>query len=63
MAEEEDSHHTLTRTETAKKIIEIFPRFGMPQVIMSDNRPAFVAQVSLGDQLEIVLTNPKAQIR
>ncbi|KAK7813325.1 hypothetical protein U0070_015522 [Myodes glareolus] len=38
-----------TRTETAnavaKKIIEeIFPRFGMPKVIGSDNGPAFVAQ-------------------
>jgi transposase InsO family protein len=40
-----------TRTETAnvmaKKILEeIFPRFGIPKVIRSDNGPAFVAQVS-----------------
>jgi transposase InsO family protein len=42
-----------TRTEMAtvmaKKILkEIFPRFGIPKVIMSDNGPAFVAQVSQG---------------
>jgi transposase InsO family protein len=42
-----------TRTETAnvvaKKILEeIFPRFGIPKVIGSDNGPAFVAQVSQG---------------
>ena len=42
-----------TRTETAnavaKKIIEeIFPRFGIPKVIRSDNGPGFVAQVSQG---------------
>ncbi|XP_073079446.1 uncharacterized protein [Manis javanica] len=42
-----------TRTETAqtvsKKILEeIFPKFGIPKVIGSDNRPAFVAQVSQG---------------
>jgi hypothetical protein len=42
-----------TRTETAnvmaKKILEeIFPRFGIPKVIRSDNGPAFVAQVSQG---------------
>lgn len=42
-----------TRRETAqvvaKKIMqELFPRFGLPQVIGSDNRPAFVAQVSQG---------------
>ncbi|XP_073069533.1 uncharacterized protein [Manis javanica] len=43
-----------TKTETAqtvsKKILEeIFPRFGIPKVIGSDNGPAFVAQVtSLG---------------
>ena len=33
----------------AKKILEeIFPRFGIPKVIGSNNRPAFVAQVSQG---------------
>ncbi|XP_073090762.1 uncharacterized protein [Manis javanica] len=42
-----------TKTETAqtvsKKILEeIFPRFGIPKVIGSDNGPAFVAQVSQG---------------
>lgn len=42
-----------TRTETAnvvaKKILEeIFPRFGIPKVIGSDNGPAFVTQVSQG---------------
>lgn len=42
-----------TRSETAqvvaKKILEeIFPRFGLPKVIGSDNGPAFVAQVSQG---------------
>jgi transposase InsO family protein len=42
-----------TRTEmatvVAKKILEeIFPRFGIPKVIRSDNGPAFVAQVSQG---------------
>lgn len=40
-----------TKTETAqivtKKLIEeIFPRFGVPRIIGSDNGPAFVAQVS-----------------
>ena len=42
-----------TKKETAnvvvKKILEeIFPRFGIPKVIGSDNGPAFVAQVSQG---------------
>ncbi|KAL6066804.1 hypothetical protein STEG23_038117 [Scotinomys teguina] len=42
-----------TKNETAaivvKKIFEeLFPRFGLPQVIGSDNGPAFVAQVSQG---------------
>uniref|UniRef100_A0A5F9D2T5 Uncharacterized protein n=1 Tax=Oryctolagus cuniculus TaxID=9986 RepID=A0A5F9D2T5_RABIT len=42
-----------TRKETAlvvaKKIMEeIFPRFGLPKVIGSDNGPAFVARVSQG---------------
>lgn len=33
----------------AKKILEeIFPRFGLPKVIGSDNGPGFVAQVSQG---------------
>jgi hypothetical protein len=33
----------------AKKILdEIFPRFGMPKAIWSNNEPAFVAQVSQG---------------
>ena len=43
----------LTKAEmanvVAKKILEeIFPRFGIPKVIGSDNGPAFVAQVSQG---------------
>ena len=42
-----------TKRETAqmvvKKILEdIFPRFGLPKVIGSDNGPAFVSQVSQG---------------
>ena len=42
-----------TRTETANAVAkkikeEIFPRFGIPKVIGSDNGPAFVAQVSQG---------------
>jgi hypothetical protein len=42
-----------TRNETAnvvaKKILEeIFPSFGIPKVIWSDNGPAFVSQVSQG---------------
>jgi transposase InsO family protein len=33
----------------AKKILEeIFPRFGVPKVIESDNGPTFVSQVSQG---------------
>jgi hypothetical protein len=33
----------------AKKILEdVFPKFGIPKVIGSDNGPAFVAQVSQG---------------
>ena len=31
-----------------KIIEEIFPRFGVPKAIGSDNGPAFVAQVSQG---------------
>lgn len=43
----------LTKRETASTIIkkileEIFPRFGMPKVIWSDNSPTFVAKVSQG---------------
>lgn len=38
-----------TANVVAKKILEeIFPRFGVPKVIGSDNGPAFVAQVSQG---------------
>jgi hypothetical protein len=42
-----------TRTETAnvmanKILEEIFPMFGIPKVIRSNNRPAFVAQVDQG---------------
>ncbi|XP_054571379.1 uncharacterized protein LOC129148940 [Eptesicus fuscus] len=42
-----------TRKETAQVVVkkimeELFPRFGLPQVIGSDNGPAFVAQVSQG---------------
>ena len=36
-------------TVVAKKILEeIFPRFGVPKVLGSDNGPAFVSQVSQG---------------
>lgn len=43
----------LTKRETASTIIkkilkEIFPRFGMPKVIWSDNSPTFIAKVSQG---------------
>ncbi|XP_076984095.1 uncharacterized protein LOC143656149 [Tamandua tetradactyla] len=42
-----------TKRETAQVVVkkimeEIFPRFGLPKVIGSDNGPAFVAQVSQG---------------
>lgn len=38
-----------TAQTVAKKILDdIFPRFGVPKVIGSDNGPAFVAQVSQG---------------
>lgn len=42
-----------TRAETAnvvtmKILEEIFPRFGIPKVIRSDNGPAFIAHVSQG---------------
>lgn len=33
---------------TVAKIEDIFPRFGVPEVIGSDNGPAFIAQVSQG---------------
>ena len=47
-----------TKKETAnvvvKKILEeIFPRFGIPKVIGSDNGPAFVAQVSQGLAIQL----------
>ena len=38
-----------TANVVVKKILEeIFPRFGIPKVIGSDNGPTFVAQVSQG---------------
>ena len=38
-----------TANVVVKKILEeIFPRFGIPKVIGSDNEPTFVAQVSQG---------------
>ena len=38
-----------TANVVAKKILEeIFPRFGIPKVLSSDNGPFFVAQVSQG---------------
>lgn len=41
--------HKETALVVAKKILEeIFPLFGLPQVIGSDSSPAFVAQVSQG---------------
>ena len=60
-----------TKKETAqvmvKKLLEeIFPRFGLPKVLGSDNGPAFVSQVSqmvanIGNY--IALTDPRAQDR
>ena len=54
----------------AKKILEeIFPRFGIPEVMGSDNGPAFVAQVSqglatqLGIDWKLVLMDPRVQDR
>ena len=63
-----------TKKETAQVVIkklleEIFPRFGLPKVLGSDNGPAFVSQVSqmvaksLGIGNYIVLTDPRAQDR
>ena len=42
-----------TKRETAQMVVkkilkDIFPRFGLPKVIGSDNGPAFVSQVSQG---------------
>jgi hypothetical protein len=38
-----------TTNVMAKKILEeIFPRFGIPKVLSSDNVPSFIAQVSQG---------------
>jgi hypothetical protein len=47
-----------TKKETAnvvvKKILEeIFPRFGIPKIIGSDNGPTFVAQVSQGLAIQL----------
>lgn len=48
-----DKSFSLLKNETdqivIKKIVkENFPRFGVPKAIVSDNGPAFVAQVSQG---------------
>ena len=47
-----------TKKETAnavvKKILEeMFPQFGIPKVIGSDNGPTFVAQVSQGLAIQL----------
>jgi hypothetical protein len=58
-----------TTNVVAKKILEeIFPRFGIPKVIRSDNSPAFVAQVSQGLATQlgidyILLMDPRVQDR
>ena len=63
-----------TKKETAQVVVkklleEIFPRFGLPKVLRSDNGPAFVSQVSqmvaksLGIGNYIALTDPRAQDR
>ncbi|XP_042534598.1 uncharacterized protein LOC122107079 [Dipodomys spectabilis] len=38
--------HETSRVVTKKLMEEIFPRYGMPQVLGTDNGPAFVSQVS-----------------
>ena len=38
--------HETAKVVTKKLLKEIFPRFGMPQVLGTDNGPAFVSQVS-----------------
>lgn len=38
--------HETTKMVTKKLLEEIFPRYGMPQALGSDNGPAFVSQVS-----------------
>ena len=43
-----------TANVVVKKILEeIFPQFGIPKVIGSDNGPAFVAQVSQGLAIQL----------
>lgn len=43
-----------TANVVVKKILEeIFPRFGIPKVIGSDNGPTFVAQVSQGLAIQL----------
>jgi hypothetical protein len=57
-------------SQIVKKIIEdIFPRFGVPKPIGSDNGPAFVAQVSqgvakyLGGRMKITLCVQTTEFR
>lgn len=38
--------HETAKVVTKKLLEEIFPRYGMPQVLGSDNGPVFVSQVS-----------------
>ena len=38
--------HETAKMVTKKLLEEIFPRYGMPQVLGTDNGPAFVSQVS-----------------
>lgn len=40
------TRHETTTMVTKKLLEEIFPRYGMPQVLGTDNGPAFVSQVS-----------------
>lgn len=43
-----------TANVVVKKILEeIFPRFGIPKVVGSDNGPTFVAQVSQGLAIQL----------